>query len=147
MSNTKLNRLESLVFHFSVNPPASPLLFSFHTFYLMVAKIPKVPKPRCVSGKGGCHVNRFTWQPLFARNYNAFGSFLVGSPAPTASLCPPTPNFNPFIPSLHFHFCMVYLMVAKTFNFQLPTFRFPLSISHFALCSVHVPLYILMGGT
>ena len=40
---------------------------------------------------------------------------------------------------------MVYLKVAKTFNFELTTFRYQLHIPNFSLCSVHVPLYILMG--
>ena len=37
-------------------------------------------------------------------------------------------------------FCMVYLMVAKAVNFQLPTFRLPLPIPHLSLCSVRVQL-------
>ena len=149
MSNTKVNRPESLVFHFFVNPPASPLLFNFHAFYLMVAQIPKVPKPRCGSGqKGGRRVNRFTWRPPFCKELQCF--LVISGGQPYSYSFPQSPHSQ--LPTFHSRlglptFCMVYLMVAKTFHFSLSTFRFAFSFSHFPLCSVHVPLYILMGGT
>ena len=54
MSNTKLNRQGSSFSHFCVNSPAPPWLSNFHTFYLMVAQIPKVPKPAAAAAKKGC---------------------------------------------------------------------------------------------
>ena len=70
-----LNRPKSLVFAFSVNPPSSPLLFNSDTLYLMVAQIPKVPKPRCGSGqKGGGQSKPFDSAHLF---FDGFGNDLT----------------------------------------------------------------------
>ena len=148
MSNTKLNRQESSFFHFSVIPPASPSLSNFHTFYLMVAQIPNVPKTRCCSGqKGVGNVNRFTLPTPFPLDLARLLVITCGQPysysfpqSPHSQL----PTFHPLLGLPTFR--MFYLMVAKTLHFPFSRFRFVLPISHFPFRSVHVPLYILMGG-
>ena len=85
--------------------------------------------------------------PFLQGNTTLFSHFWWAALLLRLPSVPPFPTSHFAVPPWISIFCIVYLMVAETSNFQLPTFRFPLSIPHFALCSMHVPLYVLMGGT
>ena len=85
--------------------------------------------------------------PFLQGNIMLFGHFWWAALLLRLPSVPPFPTSHFSFPPWIFHFLHGLPHGSKTFNFQLATFRFPLSISHFSLCSVHVPLYILMGGT
>ena len=126
-----------------------PLVVQFPYVLPHGSENPQGAQTRCGSGpKGVDRVNRFTLSTPFSLDSARFLVITCGQPysysfpqSPHSQL----PTFHPLLGLPTFR--MFYLMVAKTLHFPFSRFRFVLPISHFPFRSVHVPLYILMGGT
>ena len=98
--------------------------------------------------KGVSRVKRFTLPTQFLQgNTIHFGNFWWAALLLRLPSVPPFPTSHFSFPPWIFHFLQDLPHGSENVQLSVAHVSFPAFHSHFSLCSVHVPLYILMGGT